>query len=136
MATENFSWLLLDPTGESITGANPLPTLLIRRVDDGAMYDFSDETFKSIYWTSKLGDMLEVDSENLQGVYELSVDVSSFNGTFRAYVNYTGEYKQQGSSEFKVFNGVVRTNPSSKITAEDKADIAELTAKDVWGYTE
>lgn len=125
---ENFSWLLLDTNNDPIVGASPLPTILIRRVSDNAIFDWSDSAFKTTGWVTKEQNMAELDSVNFPGVYETSTDIASFDGLYYAYVAYTGTNKQQSVNEFNVTEGVVTNLLSGlSVTQETKLDAVPTT---------
>lgn len=126
MSTENFSWLLLDPNSNTIVSASPLPTILIRRVSDGFIYDFNDNNFKSVGWVTKNKNLLEVDSSGLPGVYETSVDITLFDGIFYVYANYAAAQKQSIVSQFKVIDGVVRVDPNDGLTTVEQAHLTAI----------
>ena len=78
MAVENFSWLLLDDSNSPITSADPLPTIVIRRLADNYIFDWDDGNFKASGWTTKNKNLPELDNTLFPGVYETSRDLSSF----------------------------------------------------------
>ena len=128
MATENFSWLLLDSNNDPIVAASPLPYVLVRRVADNFIFDWSDSAFKSSGWTSKTSNLPEVDAVNFAGLYELSLDVSSFSGEYIAYATYIlANNNQRTDIQFNVSNGIARSE--SVLTA------AELSAA-LWVHTQ
>ena len=108
MSNENFSWLLLNTLNQPIIGATPLPKILIRRVSDGFIYDWNDTAFKSSGWTTKSQNMSEIDSTNFPGVYDVTLNVTSFTGYYYAYLVYDNEADvQRIAEEFNVIDGAI-----------------------------
>jgi hypothetical protein len=131
MATETFSWLVLDTDNEPIVSASPLPVVMIRRVSDNTIYDWDDVTFKSSGWVTKAKGMLELDAVNFPGVYETSTDITSFSGIYYVYVNYAGtENKQQDVSEINVEDGKV-TNLLYGLTSAQETKLDNVPTVDL-----
>jgi hypothetical protein len=107
MSVENFSWLLLDDSNSPITGADPLPTIVIRRLADDYIFDWDDGNFKASGWTTKNKNLPELDSSLFPGVYETNQDLDSFTGKYYSYVEYAGSVTRRASQEFNVKEGVV-----------------------------
>ena len=135
MAMENFSWLLLDTLNQPITTANPTPTILIRRVSDNFIYDWSDSAFKSSGWTTKSQDMAEVDASNFAGVYDAALDVGAFTGYYYAYLVYNSPGDTQRiAKEFNVIDGAISNLVHGLTNAESTALNSAPT--NVWDYTQ
>ncbi|MBI5562028.1 MAG: hypothetical protein HY894_04130 [Deltaproteobacteria bacterium] len=101
-----IQWYLSDNAGAPITGAAALTTAKVLRVDDGAIMDCHDDTFKTAGWLSAGYAMSEVDPLNLPGFYEESVDVGSFaDGWYLLTASYSGTPLQTGPAHIYVKDG-------------------------------
>jgi hypothetical protein len=135
MAIENFSWMLLNTLNQPITSASPAPKILIRRVSDDFIYDWSDSTFKSSGWVTKSQDMTEIDATNFAGVYDASLDVGTFTGYYYAYLVYDNSADvQRIAEEFNVIDGAI-SNLVHGLTDAESVTLSNVPTN-VWGYSE
>ena len=108
MSNENFSWLLLNTLNQPIIGATPLPKILIRRVSDNLVYDWSDSTFKDSAWVTKSQDMTEINATDFPGVYDATLNVTPFADCYYAYLLYDNAADPQRlTQEFNVIDGAI-----------------------------
>lgn len=110
---EKLTWRLIDSSGNPITGA--VPTLIIRRSNDGAFYDWSDGMFKLSGLITIAGDMIAVDATNLPGTYEKTLNILNFNGKYQVFAKYTTTISQYSTTEIQVKNGIIW---SSRVSAD------------------
>jgi len=135
MANENFSWLLLDTVNEPVTSASPAPTLLIRRVSDDFIYDWDDSTFKSSGWVTKSQDMTEIGATDFAGVYDATLNVTSFAGYYYAYLVYNNSADvQRIAKEFNVIDGAI-SNLLHGLKDSESATLSNVPTA-VWSYSE
>jgi len=124
MATENFSWLLLDGDSNPIINANPTPTMRIRRRSDNHILDWADMIFKASGWVAPRKTFTEINPVNFEGVYEIDLPLETLSGKYFAYSNFDNETgKQAVVSEFNVVLSETRSVLQPLLTIGDKADI-------------
>lgn len=130
MAIENFSWLLLDTDNDPVVGANPLPTITLRRLADNFIFDWADNTFKDVGWGTKAQDLAELDAVNFSGTYEVDLNLAGFEGLYYAYVSYLNDTSPQHSvNQFGVTDGVV-VGTVTGLTAAQEAKIDAIPITD------
>lgn len=116
------SWLLLDDTGTPITTGASDTLVKIRRLSDGLLFDWDDETFKNSGWVALESPMVEVDATNLAGWYEKVIsELEWSDGGYQIITEFDdGEVKRFGSSEVEVKDGAeVILSDLSKLSVAD-----------------
>jgi hypothetical protein len=108
---EKITWRIINlSTGVPIDYSTGLiyPTITISRMSDGAVYDWSDETFKLAGISNADGDMIEVNPTYLPGVYEKAMNVSGFDGRYQIFGKYLGSPPQYTPPmEMELANGTL-----------------------------
>lgn len=137
--TERIEAVVLDGSLDPLTGKTDI-LLSIRRVSDGQWYDFNDDTFKAIGWTTRQQQMTETDATNDPGTYHHDFDTSAITnaatddtyevrvdqspGTDAANVPQVGEVKVGGYVD-DVDQAISTTE--SNIRGADGDDLKDLS---------
>lgn len=112
MATEKFSWNLLDSLGDPIVGSTP--TMRIRELSTGFSLDWNDNTFKNSGWTTLATSMVEIGAPYL-GLYEKTVNLGTLTGNYQIFTD-SGAY--HSTTQIVLDQGALSTLQGSLSSAQ------------------
>ena len=116
------SWLLLDNLGSPITNGEASTSVKVRRLTDGFLYDWNDNTFKNSGWVAVSVEMDEIDAVNLPGWYEALISEASWDdGLYQLITSFDdGVVKRFGSSQAEIKDGLeIILSDLSDVSVED-----------------
>lgn len=104
------------------------PTVSFRRLSDSQYLDWNDTTFKASGWTTKAGSLTEIDSTNLPGVYQRTLNTAAIITSPGWYV---AEYYVNGDVAGADAEEIYFTVDTTTLASQSSLNAASAVVSDI-----